>query len=106
MIPPIELGNLTVTHFVTHKNHPELLDTLVRQILSPAAPIPSPFTLPASPNAVESTGAGGVDGGFFIPGTFPISIDGQASSAFFSFILANLFYVNPGITSLSHPCQI
>jgi len=71
MIPTIELGNLTVTHFVTHKNHPELLDTLVRQILSPAAPIPSPFTLPASPNAVESTGAGGVDGASSSPAPSP-----------------------------------
>jgi hypothetical protein len=60
------------------------------------------FTLPASPEAIESIGAGGVDGGFFIPGTFPVTIDGQASTASFDFLSANLIFVGPGL-SISAP---
>jgi hypothetical protein len=56
------------------------------------------FTLPASPDAIESIGAGGVDGGFFIPGTFPVTIDGQASTASFDFLSANLLFIGPGLT--------
>jgi PEP-CTERM motif len=89
------LAILTLTLILPTAAHADVIDDFVLTNTNNTA-LTVTWSLPASPTAFPSVGAGGVVAGFFVSGTTPIILNNAPTGASLEFLSGQIF-VGPGL---------